>query len=163
MYCLTIRRLLGIASEATGNFKAALHHYSKTLALAEAKRLTAWLPVDLNNLASVQLATADYCLALKQFDRARSLLITLPVSTTQVKVIGNTGYAWLKLGQLKQAEKHLQQALAFAQQSGARAEEQWLAALCASLYHAMGESECALRLARQHCQATPPYIQQFWA
>jgi len=151
-----LHRLIGVASEEMGNFSAALHHYTKALHLDEAYQDLAWLPADLNNVAAAHLALANYVFAIQHLERAHCLLIANPVPRVQGMVLGNLGYAWLKLGQIEKADCYLQQALTLVQRIGDRGTEWWLAALVARLYHLRGETDRALTFALHYYHVAEP-------
>ncbi len=118
-----LHRLLGIATEEMGNFKASLHHYTKALAFDEAHHVAAFMPANLNNVAAAQLTLAHYCPAIQSLERAHALLVANAIPRVEVMVLGNWGYGWLKLGQLEQAGDYLPRALTLAQRIGDRGAE----------------------------------------
>lgn len=152
-----ILRLSGIAHQEFGDFRTALAHYSDALALDEQHGQTALIPTDLNNVASIQMAIGDYTGALAHLQRALNLgstaLAPLLAPPVRVKLLGNSGIAWMKLGQLDQAGDSLKQAMTLAQQIGARGAEWWLGARMALLHHLNGDTERALLLAHHHFRA----------
>lgn len=150
-----LHRQLGIANEEQGDFKAALHHYSKALELdAVAQTGVRFLPADLNNVASVKLTLAHYFPGIHDLERAQKLLTVDLQPTIQIKVLGNLGYAWMKLGQLERAATYLAQGLALAQQVGEQSAEWWLAILQAKLYHFLSDNTYAIKLALHTYSAT---------
>lgn len=142
-------RQLGIASEELGDFRAALHHYTKALTLDEAQQQQVYLPADLNNVAAVQLTFGYYWQGLQSLTRAQALLAATPQPTLLIKVLGNLGYGWLKLGDLAQAQTFLTQANTLAYQIGEHSAAWWLATVQAKLYHLAGQEEMAASLAHQ--------------
>ncbi|BCX02511.1 MAG: hypothetical protein KatS3mg053_0449 [Candidatus Roseilinea sp.] len=84
---------------------AARAHYLEALALDERHDQAAMIPTDLNNIASVQLAMGDYADALANLKRAFVFCTIIP--PVRVKLLGNTGIAWMKLGQLDKAMDYL--------------------------------------------------------
>ena len=145
----SFHRQLGIASEELGDFRAALHHYTKALTLDEAQKQQAYLPADLNNVAAVQLTSGYYWQGLQPLTRAQALLATAPQPTLLIKVLGNLGYGWLKLGDLGQAQTFLTQADMLAHQVGDHSAAWWLAIVQAKLHHLAGQDEAAASLAHQ--------------
>lgn len=142
-------RQLGIASEELGDFRAALHHYTKALTLDEAENVTLYLPANLNNVATVQLTLGCYWQGIQQLERAQALLYGSAQPAILVKILGNLGYGWMKLGCLQQAQQLLTQADDLAQQIGEHSAAWWVATLQAKLHHLLGESKRADDLALQ--------------
>jgi DNA-binding SARP family transcriptional activator len=151
-----IHRLAGIANQEQGDFEAALGHYSEALALDERHGQATMIPTDLNNVASVQLARGDYAGALINLERALGPGSEMLVPPVRVKLLGNAGIAWMKLGNLDKAASYLKTAMALAQSIGARGAEWWLGARLALLHHLNGDTERALLLAHHHHRAAQP-------
>lgn len=148
-----LHRLLGVTNEEMGNFKAALHHYTKALQVDEAHNVTTFLAANLNNVAATQLTLAHYWAAIQALERAQSLLARQPAPRMEVMVVGNLGYAWLKVGQFAPADQSLQQALTLTHRLGDRSTEWWLGAVIARLYHLRGETTRAISFALHHYHA----------
>jgi len=151
-----LHRLIGVTSEEMGNFSAALHHYTKALQLDEAQQVGDFMPANLNNVAATQLTLGQYCLAIQLLERAQTLFAVNSASRIVAVVIGNLGYAWLKIGMLDRADRHLQQALTMTQRLGNRNTEWWLAAVIARMYHLRGETTRAITFALHHYNAARP-------
>lgn len=148
-----LHRLIGVTNEEMGNFNAALHHYTKALQVDEAHNVTTFLAANLNNVAATQLTLAHYWPAIQALERAQSWLVRQPAPRMAVMVVGNLGYAWLKLGQFAQADRYLQQALTLTHRLGDRSTEWWLGAVLARLYHRRGETSRGLTFALQQYSA----------
>ncbi len=105
------QRLLGVAYDQLGDFRAALAHYRAALAIDETSGSPEHLPTDLNNIGCVLQTMGDYAAARREFERARSLL--LPQTPLQIKLTlrANLGNLWTKLEQFDAAQRELKQAL----------------------------------------------------
>lgn len=148
-----LHRLMGVTCEEKGNFKGALHHYRQALALDEAQQSSTFTSANLNNVAAVQITFAHYLLAIQGLERAQTLLTASSSTTFQIKVSGNLGIAWLRLGQVEKASHYLQQAMTLAQRTGEHDAEWWLAVKLALLYHCCGDTTHAISLVLHHYNA----------
>ncbi|MBX3010224.1 MAG: tetratricopeptide repeat protein [Caldilineaceae bacterium] len=148
-------RLLGVISEETGDFRAAWHHYNKALQLDEQQQANPYLAADLNNIAATELTLAHYQSAIGKLERALNLSKTTGSPRFAITLLGNLGYGWLKLGQMAEAAKALQQALTLAYRVGDRSSEWWLSTLMSKIYHLQGNSDHAITTALQHFNTVP--------
>jgi tetratricopeptide (TPR) repeat protein len=144
------QRLLGVANDQLGDFRAALAHYRAALEIDETCGSPEHLPTDLNNIACVLETMGDFDAAEQEFERARTLL--LPQTPLRVKITlqANLGNLWTKLERFDAAARELNQAMEWFKRLGERERECWVGACLARLYQRRGDSERALMLAQHY-------------
>ncbi|BCX04337.1 MAG: hypothetical protein KatS3mg053_2275 [Candidatus Roseilinea sp.] len=142
-----LHRLVGIAAQEMGDFYVALHHYTQALKQDEKGNIVTALPADLNNVASIQIAQADYLGAIGLLERAAQLLDKKDDPSIRLKVAGNLGTAWMRLGVFNSAQRFLDEAVHVTQIIGARCAGWWLIGQQATMHYLCGRTDDAFKIA----------------
>ncbi|MFN8441370.1 MAG: BTAD domain-containing putative transcriptional regulator [Caldilineaceae bacterium] len=144
-----LHRLLGVASEESGDFKSARHHYVRAMVLDDKLVDSLAAAINLNNVAAVTNVTGNFCEAITLLQKAETLLNGVPIATVQAKIAGNQALSWMKLGQYQQAARYLQKAQTYARNSGERDAEWWIVLCLIQLYACQNQVGEALKFAHQ--------------